>query len=134
MRCGAKLLSFEFVIALPDDTSVFACGVPDLRAEETTAVRTYKFCSEEWISAVLLAELFTPFHFKLDLLEILWIYNCFVTFVNVVLWYFTFVDFFLFRKKISGKTLLQQCRPLVFFVSQNTFNCWCVPLFLTTRR
>ena len=39
---GTLLVSFELVVVLPYDTAILVGGVPDLGAEETTAVTAYQ--------------------------------------------------------------------------------------------
>ena len=57
-----------------------------------------------------------------------------MTVFNVVLWYFTFVFLFLFRKEIHGKTFLEKRRALVLFVCQNTFDSRWIPFLFTAGR
>ena len=54
-------------------------------------------------------------------------------FFDIILWYFTLINFFLFCQKIRSKSLLQKCRTLVFFIGQNAFNGRLTPFFFSGR-
>jgi hypothetical protein len=72
MRRFAAVGTFIFAVALPDGTSVFVGGVPDLRPEALTTVTTYEPGGEYAVSAVFPSNGFSPGHFELNDVPLFW--------------------------------------------------------------
>ena len=103
MRCAAPVLVIEFRIALPDFTAIFICGMPHLCAVDFATITAYDFARKRAVIVCSSAVGFSACQLTLNTLPFLGVDDCGMAVFNIVLGYFTLVDFLLFLKKIHGE-------------------------------
>ena len=96
----------KLVIALPDHTAVFGSRMPHFRAEETTTAGADELCRENGAAAVLLAESFSSFDFRLHQFKLLRVDDRIMTVFNEILWNFTLVDLLLLCQEVHSELFL----------------------------
>ena len=103
VRRRAPLFAFEFVIALPDRTTVFAGGVPDLGAVERAAITADQLGTENAAAAVLSSHCFSPGDLQLHRVPFIRLNDCLVAVFYIVLWNLALIDFHGLGQKIRGE-------------------------------
>ena len=116
----AFMLTFEFIVTLPNHPTVFAGGVPHLGAKEGIAVTADNAGGKNALPAILAADSLAPLKFGLHLVELLWRDNRLMAVLHIILWNFALVHFLLFSKEIDGEALLVEAGR-VELPSERTF-------------
>ena len=136
MRRMAVCTSLAFAVlgvAPPDDSPVFAVGIPHLAAVQISTLTADDSACENITGTVGLCQWPSAFPFVLYQVKYFRRNDAFMTARDIVLCDFALVDFLLFGEVIDGVLLLQKGISFVLFVSENTFNRWTWPFLFTSR-
>lgn len=118
----AFALSFEFPVALPDDSPIAVGGVPGFCPENFAAVGAEDLPGKGTGLAVPGAAVFAPFQLRLHLFPLPRLDNGGVAVLHIILGYFSLIDLCFLGEKIHREGLLQQRRAFVFLVTEDAFH------------
>ena len=122
MGCTAVRITFVLGIALPDCPAVFAVRVPDLGAEDLTAIAADDFSGKGTVALGAAGACFAPSQFQLCFLPFSRLYDCLMAVFHIVLRNLALVDLPFLLQEIYCEFLLQECRSLIFFISEYAFQ------------
>lgn len=122
MGCFAFVFSFEFAVALPNNTAVAVGGVPGLGTENIAAVGADDLPGEGAGLMVPVAAIFAPFHLHLNLLPFPRLDDGGMAVLHIVLGNLPLVDLGFLGEEIHRERLLKQSGALVLFVPQDALH------------
>lgn len=134
MRSAAFCLIAELAVALPDNPTVLAVGVPDLGAVAAAAVAADQPGGKYSAAAVVEAHAFAPSKLGLDNIELVGLDDGLVAPLDPILLDLALVDLPFFAEEINRVALLKECRPLIFLIREYALHHAGPPLFLAGGR